>query len=250
MDAAIAPVTVTGWRVWDLHVGARLFPAWLTRGIVVVLDRDSRFLADGSKQVAERELAVMLESFGGYPLAFHVCTHAGEAQVPDLLELLLQRFPRLDGRTLQINKKLSPDTCSRLLTLKEQHRLRVILQHFNLLSAQPGDAVVQLADQVLFDLGGGRGKVQLALDERTLALLEGLAQVTPAPIGLAGRLNAQRIHELDPHLQKLRQRLHRPLALDAESQMRSGGGLDLDLVREFAEACRCALELDPTVAER
>lgn len=120
--------------------------------------------------------------------------------------------------------------------------LKIILQHYNLLNASPDSLQVALADQVLVDVGGGRGRQRISLEGKHLDLIQRVLAVTDAPLGLAGRLSAEAVRSLAPSLSTLRALTDRPLAFDAESQLRTCGNLDLNRVQAFTEACWAALE--------
>lgn len=239
---SIAPVTVTGWRIYDFYELNDEVSQDVTRGVIVRLSETGKVLPDKAKDVHARELKMILEEYGDQPLAIHLCTSASSELVPQLMSQLCQRFDGLSGRVFQINKPISAEVAEELLKLKERYRLKVILQHYNLLSATPDDPRVALADQLLIDVGGGRGKQQVQLNERTLQFVNKLLEVSSAPLGLAGRLNASAVNELSASLDQLAQYTQRPIAFDSESQMRVDSDLNLERIQEYTQACLGALQ--------
>jgi hypothetical protein len=239
---SIAPITVTGWRIYDLYELNDQVSQDVTRGVIVRLSESGKILPDKAKDVHARELKMILKEYGDQPLAIHLCTSAASELVPQLMNQFCQQFYDLFGRVFQINKPISAESAEELLKLKERYQLKVILQHYNLLSATPDDPRVELADQLLIDMGGGRGKQQVQLNEKTLQFVNKLLEVSSAPLGLAGRLSAQAVNELSEYLDQLAQYTQRPIAFDSESQMRVDSDLNLERIQEYTQACLGALQ--------
>jgi hypothetical protein len=240
------PVTLAGWRVWDLFEARDLHPHALTRGILVVVDRSGVVVPETDRQVTASELGMILEVFGDHSLAFHISTRADENRIPVLLDKLVARYPALRGRTIQPINQLRPDTCEELIPVKEKHALRVIVPHYTMYGADAWAPAVSLADQVLFDAGNGRGIQALNLDERTVDALRLVVDICRAPIGLAGRLTAESVTDLALRLHEVRAQLERPFALCGDAPLRSDASLDLPRSGRFFDACTRVLGLAAT----
>lgn len=247
---ALVPITATGWRLWDLIEGRDLYPGRLTRGVIVKVDTRCQVLPDKAKLVSPVELGVVLSDFSEQALTVHLCTTADKARTADLLEELCRKYPRLAEHPIQINKKLPPEVAGKLLELKRSLGLTVILQHYNIIHARPGDAVLDLADQVLVDVGGGRAKRTLKLDPAIRRWVQEICALTPAPVGFAGGLDADNVRRLLKPLCSMPELAGRAWAFDAESRLRQGSNLDLQRVEAFADACVEVLAAHPGTSSR
>ena len=245
---ALVPITVTGWRIWDLYAARELHPATLTRGVLLHLDRTGVVMPEEPRQVTASEVDVILDLFGDLPLTFHVSTPADENRVPEFLNKLMARYPGLKERTIQLIPQLRPNTCEALIPLKKKHGIKIVLPHYSLYGADAWAPSVKLADQVLYDSAANRGP-QLNLDERAMVQLRVVAEATKAPLSLAGRLTGRVVSDMSLRLHEVRAELARPFALAAELTLRSDGSVDLPKVEEFHDACAKTLGVDVPAPE-
>lgn len=233
----MVPISLSGWRIWDLFAAHELHTGSLTRGIHVNLDRGGVVTPEHERHVTASELDMMLALFGDHALTFHVSTHADENRIPSLIDGLIKRYPALAGRTLQLNNQIRPNTCEAMLPVKKKHGLKLILPHFILYGADVWAASVALADQVLFDAGGLRGLAQLNLDERTVSALTLVTDVSKVPIALAGKLTPEIVHEMHLRIHEVRAILNRPFALVGDAELKRDGSLDLARAAKFHDTC-------------
>jgi hypothetical protein len=251
-SVATVPVTLVGWRVWDLFVGRDLEPDQLTRGVLVNLDRNGVVMPENDRQVSAGELEMILDLFGDRPLVFTVSTPADENRVPAFLDALVRKYPALKERTFQIVTPLRPPTCDELLGVKKKHQFKLILPHYTLWGAEVWSASVKLADQVLYDAGNGRDTEQLSLNDRQMSALQLVIEATEktrVAIGLAGRVTGELIHGMELKIAETAATLKRPLAFCAHAPIRfSDGQLDLAKAKKYFDACAKVLHLPPPPA--
>lgn len=245
---ALVPITLGGWRVWDLYAAHELYVQDLTRGIHVGIDRAGVVVPETERQVTASELEMILGLFGDQALAFHIATHADENRIPGFLEKLIGRYPALSGATFQLNNQLRPNTCEALLPVKKKHNLKIILPHFNLFGADAWAASVSVADQVLFDAGGLRNQQALSIDERALSAISLVTDICKAPISFAGRLTDVTVADLGLKIHEVRPIINRPLALAGDTHLKPDGSLNLVKTAKFYEACAQVLGITPTPA--
>lgn len=240
------PILLGGWRIWDLSAGRDLDTS-LTRGVTINIDRSGVVEPEHDRHVHASELDMILEIFGDHPLAFHISTAADENRIPGFLDKLVARYPDLKGRTIQINPQLRPNTCEALLPVKKKHGFSMVLPHFSLYGADAWAPSVALADQVLYDAGNLRGLAELNLDKRTVDALQIVADVSKAPLMLAGRLTAEIITaRLALPLQQTRAQLQRPFAVAGDLPLKSDGSLDIPKAQAFHAAAAKVLGIEPT----
>lgn len=253
-DEAVAPVPVTlaGWRVWDLFVGRELEPDQLTRGVHVNIDRNGVVMPENDRHVTAGELEMILDLFGDRPLVFLISTPADENRIPGFLDALVRKYPALKERTFQIVTPLRPPTCDELLGVKKKHQLRLILPHYTLWGAEVWSSSVKLADQVLYDAGNGRDTEQLSLNDRQMSAIQLVIEATEktrVAVGFAGRVTGDLIRGMELKIAETGAILKRPLAFCAHAPIRfSDGQLDLVKAKKYFDACAKVLHLPPPPA--
>lgn len=239
---AAVPIALVGWRVWDLYAANEVHKDTLTRGVLVNIDRNGVVAPENDRQITASELDMILECFHDYAMAFHITTPADENRVPGFLDKLATRYPGIKGRTFHIATALRPDTCDALRAVKHKHDYRIVLPYYTLHGADAWAPSVAVSDQIVYDASVARGQ-QLNLDERTVNALRLIAEVSRAPIGLAGRLNAQLVGEMTLPIAEVRAQVQRPLALAGDIPLKTDHGLDVARATQFHDACVKALGL-------